>query len=693
LKRILHYKFEAECVPQSYVMSVLGETYAVDEKPATQDIKKIRTGLATPHEGYDAVAGSGSKVAFYHGGKVKLHAGLEDLPLHKADKIVTLGFKMANVVERHLVRRTLNEICGDNHDCRVLMLSGLEHPGVAEVVADHTKNVVFGDLIFSTPLGIPLRSLASLDRFARAGIPMFLKVPLALCDPRMRGQRPTLRPFQWWFDWAEIVIGSMAYLRRFAPESLDGKVVITDFTDNDLPFLKSKEVMIAASHEAHIDGRPVPPGLLQAVYLLEHREGATTGPQDGMLEMVHKLKVEPRIERLAPGALGMQIDPGTAERILVPKETMGRSEDGVGRFAFVLHPLKAEQLFRHPGVRGLRRKMPAFWLERALSRAPSILVDHITGVVSKTGAKAEGWIFAVPITPREMLRLPTNYVYRRLAEVAQWGGKLGAGVLGLGAYTSVVGDAGETVAKMSPIAVTSGNTYTVAATIESIEVAAKRIDVDLKECTALVIGATGSIGSAISHILARKTAAVRLASPRPERLLELAGAIESRLPGVDVRISTSVERFLPEADIVVTTTSAVGSIVKVDRLKPGVLVCDVARPPDISEESARRRPDVLVFEAGEILAPCTLNLTFDIGLPPNTIYGCLAETMILALERRYENFTLGRRMDVEKVDEMATLGVKHGFRLAPLTTFGRELTEADFDRVASARRRPAVNRV
>lgn len=38
----------------------------------------------------------------------------------------------------------------------------------------------------------------------------------------------------------------------------------------------------------------------------------------------------------------------------------------------------------------------------------------------------------------------------------------------------------------------------------------------------------------------------------------------------------------------------------------------------------------------------------DIGLPKGIAYACLAETIVLALEGRFENFTLGRNIEWEK---------------------------------------------
>ena len=73
-----------------------------------------------------------------------------------------------------------------------------------------------------------------------------------------------------------------------------------------------------------------------------------------------------------------------------------------------------------------------------------------------------------------------------------------------------------------------------------------------------------------------------------------------------------------------------------------------------------KRPDVLVVESGEIELPTKVKGLKSIGLPPNVIYACLAETIVLALEGRFEVFTIGRDTEWEKVKEIYKLGLKHG---------------------------------
>jgi hypothetical protein len=75
--------------------------------------------------------------------------------------------------------------------------------------------------------------------------------------------------------------------------------------------------------------------------------------------------------------------------------------------------------------------------------------------------------------------------------------------------------------------------------------------------------------------------------------------------------------------------------------------------------------------------PGPVEFNFNFGLPRKTALACMAETMILALEKRYESYTLGKSITVEMLKEMSALAQKHGFRLAGFRSFEKALSEEE----------------
>jgi fatty aldehyde-generating acyl-ACP reductase len=72
---------------------------------------------------------------------------------------------------------------------------------------------------------------------------------------------------------------------------------------------------------------------------------------------------------------------------------------------------------------------------------------------------------------------------------------------------------------------------------------------------------------------------------------------------------------------------------------------------------------------------------FDFGFPPGKAYACMAETMALALEGRFEDYTLGKRITRAQVDEITAIADRHGFRLSGFRSFERPVTDEQIEHV------------
>ncbi|MHB1459431.1 MAG: shikimate dehydrogenase [Armatimonadota bacterium] len=342
------------------------------------------------------------------------------------------------------------------------------------------------------------------------------------------------------------------------------------------------------------------------------------------------------------------------------------------KFAFIMHPLEAK--------RDIARKFPIarFFsesvLEWALKHKKPFEVSHITGVQSPTGSEAEGWFIGCPLTPRQFHTLPFDFVAKRIIESGKIAEELGAKIIGLGAHTSVVGDGGITVAKNLNIAVTTGNSYTIATAIEGSLKSAKLMGIDLSTARLAVVGASGSIGRTCALIMARHIPSINLVGRQLEPLNKVAEDISAQSNAV-VKVFTDVATGIRDADIVITVTSAIDAVIHPSDIKSGAVVCDVARPRDVSVLVSKERNDVLVIDGGVVAVPGDVDFHFSFGFPPKTAYACMSETMILALEGRYESFTLGKEVSVAQVDEITALAEKHGFKLAGFRGFEKAITD------------------
>ena len=150
---------------------------------------------------------------------------------------------------------------------------------------------------------------------------------------------------------------------------------------------------------------------------------------------------------------------------------------------------------------------------------------------------------------------------------------------------------------------------------------------------------------------------------------------------VVVTVAEDNKAALKSADLILAVSSSTDVLIFPEDLKAGAIVCDVARPRDVSKQVVEQRDDVLVIEGGVIEVPGHPNFRFNFGFPDKTAYACMSETMILALEGTYESYTLGRDLSVEQIERMGEMAKKHGFKLAGFRAFEKAVTEEDIERI------------
>ncbi len=586
---------------------------------------------------------------------------------------------LADIFQEWAIRRVEAEMPGYFANARVVVVGGTTRERTIAVLREFTDNIIFDssdhDLVLpghvkTNPI---TATTAGIGEFAWRQVPHTLK-------------KQVDGPVGWISDKiahfavkdADVLIGSYSELMRFGLPQLAGKAVITStVSDARLAALSD----LGADLVVDVTPQPFDFVIVPAMY-----EAMTAATLPSGKELT--------TDDLAQFIQGAGLEP----RLLWPRGRRRKS-----RFSFVIHPLSTEY-FKQVQPLGQIARLPGMGriVEKTVAYIPPFVYSHVTGIVSETGDEAEGWLISVGGTPKEMLAHPPEFTYSRLLEAADLSRRLGAQIMGLGAFTKVVGDAGVTVAKRATLPVTTGNSYSASGALWAAHEAVRRLGIlepdenGLLHGKAMVVGASGAIGSVCARLLALAADEVWLVSPETAKLLQIKREIEREDPRAVVHVATDPSAALSDMDMIVTATSAAGQkVLDIMSVKPGCVITDVARPLDMSPEDIARRPDVLVIESGEVELPGEVRMK-DIGLPDGVVFACLAETIVLALDGRYENFTVGRNISWPKVKEIYQLGLKHGMKLATISGVNGPYTDEDFDRVrtsalaARAGQQPAV---
>jgi predicted amino acid dehydrogenase len=214
------------------------------------------------------------------------------------------------------------------------------------------------------------------------------------------------------------------------------------------------------------------------------------------------------------------------------------------------------------------------------------------------------------------------------------------------------------------LAVTNGGAYTAGTVRLAVPTMLRRLalrGVAPGQARVAVVGANGVVGFGICRSILNDVSSLVMVGTSEERLEKSAQALRRRHPDVEIVATTSLAA-LRECDLIFTATSEPNAVVLPEHVRPGTLLYDLGRPPDV-DERVTEIPGVEMVPGGTVRPPGRptgrLNIYFGTGQIP----ACMAETIIIALDGAYERTSLGGEAKLENIDYFVRRAEELGFRV------------------------------
>lgn len=674
MKRIIQISLGSSLDDNEFETQFLAQPYNVQRFGTDGDIELASDLMLKWNKRADAIALGSVPLDNAPGPKAKANKDLAAL-LKLGSKLqtpVTSGRTLRKVGQEWSLRHIQFKF-GNNYfnNARVFFFSGVTSLSIARVMGEYTANLKFADPLLEN--GVPkfINSLNDLGRYNGTIRSALNWVPgknvVASSEPVRSMVDYLMRQA---IQKAHVLVvphdDFFKCLDPYTIEDLNKKIVITSTAfDDRIDYLKDKGVSTIIDTTPKLLKNVVGVSVLEAMLMaaLDIEQGE--GQDDELLEVISNMKMEPRV--------------------IYPAGKPTR----VNRFAYIVHPPTQDFLKKLKPIEVISDMAPGLMntVEKAMAYSPPFVYSTVSGIQSETGVEAEGWLIALGETPEQMQAHGPEFTTKRILEAAKIAKKLGAQIVGVGMLPKALKDTSLDVAKHAVLPITTGNSYFASATLWAAAEAVRRMGlVKLKKgkilrAKAMVIGATGALGVTCSHLLATAFEEVHLVGRNIAKLLALQEAIQKEAPKVKLRISTRADTHLDAMDMIVATSSGARHVLDIMRVKPGCVITDVNLPMIFTPQQCAKRPDVLVIRGGEILLPGENVEMGEIGLPPAVAYAGLAETIILALEGRFEVFTVGTSPQWDKVREIYQLGLKHGMQLAAISGVNGIYSDEDIARV------------
>ncbi|MDO9534718.1 MAG: quinate 5-dehydrogenase [Bacillota bacterium] len=221
----------------------------------------------------------------------------EAVKVAKAARITPIldGSGLKNTLERRVIDFLSKETDILSGKKKALVVSAMDRFGLAESLELAGCDMSYGDLVFVLNLPFPLKSLDTLAFIARIIVPVVRLLPFSMLYPTGKQQESSKPRYSRYFLDADIIAGDFHFIRRYMPEKLPGKIIITNtVTSDDIDMLREKGVKKLITTTPEIEGRSFGTNVMEALLVAYSGNKGELQPEEYQF-LLEELDFKPRI--------------------------------------------------------------------------------------------------------------------------------------------------------------------------------------------------------------------------------------------------------------------------------------------------------------------------------------------------------------------------------------------------------------
>ena len=302
MKRVVSVSLGSSSRDHRFETTVLGQPITIERLGTDGDVGRAKQLLEELDGKVDALGLGGTDLYLRAGNRKYLIRETANLVRNIRTTPFVDGGGLKASWERWLITDYLPKQKGISFkDRRVVLVSSVDRYGMAEAFTAAGADVIFGDLIFALGIPIVLRSLTSVNVLAALLLPVLSRLPIRFLYPTGKKQDVITPKHGKYFAWAEVLAGDFHLIRRFMPEDLRGRVVLTQtITSTDVTELRARGVWLLITDGPDMGGRSFATNVLQGVIVAVTGRPPEEISAEEYLQTALRAGFLPRIEELSP---------------------------------------------------------------------------------------------------------------------------------------------------------------------------------------------------------------------------------------------------------------------------------------------------------------------------------------------------------------------------------------------------------
>lgn len=278
-------------------MTLLGQPFVLERLGTDGDSAKAAELFRELDGRVDAFGLGGADLYVIADGRRYTFGNVRKLVANARKTPVLDGSGLKNTLERDAIAQLDPLLSWRNK--RVLMVSAVDRFGMAEALAEHGADVVYGDIIFGLNVDRPIRTIGSLRTVARLVLPPLTRLPQDWFYPTGAKQESSVEgKGTKYYAWADVIAGDTHYAKRYAPRDLRGKTILTQtITPADREWMKERGVARLITTTPRMGSRNFATNVLEAMFVAMSGQNRALSETEYM-EYIRQVCFKPEINEL-----------------------------------------------------------------------------------------------------------------------------------------------------------------------------------------------------------------------------------------------------------------------------------------------------------------------------------------------------------------------------------------------------------
>jgi hypothetical protein len=261
---------------------IAGETLLIERIGTDGDLGRFQQMFAELDGKVDALGIGGADLYIWVGNRRYTFRSIQRLVSVATKTPVVDGSGLKNTLEREALRWIQEHGVVDFSRSTVLLVAAVDRFGMAQELAQLARRVIYGDLVFAIGLPIPIRSYRTVEVLGRLVLPIITRLPFQWFYPTGEKQEKRTPRAERLFHKADVIAGDWHYIRRYMPDRIPNKTVITNTVRKaDIEFLRAAGAARVITTTPIIEGESFATNVMEGVIVaLTGRRPETLTPDD-----------------------------------------------------------------------------------------------------------------------------------------------------------------------------------------------------------------------------------------------------------------------------------------------------------------------------------------------------------------------------------------------------------------------------